>query len=104
MVERITGPTPVPSLRNCTGRLTDGDTVPQPHRPEPAPTRRQLVWGWLCAGLVLALMAVGVLREAFSTSGYPDWFWKGLGWITRLTALTLVCGLYAVDPTTTPLW
>ncbi|HEY9415004.1 MAG TPA: hypothetical protein VIQ30_09625 [Pseudonocardia sp.] len=62
MVERITGPTPVPSLRNCTGRLTDGDTVPQPHRPGPAPTRHEWRVFWLALAVVVLGVLIGVLR------------------------------------------
>ncbi|NBE80281.1 hypothetical protein [Micromonospora rubida] len=46
------GPPPVP----------DGLGVPQPPTAPPAPalTRRQYLIGWLCAALVLVLLAAGI--------------------------------------------
>lgn len=44
--------------------LPDGDTVPHPPRPPDAPalTRRQWLTGWVCVGLVLLAVVIGVLR------------------------------------------
>lgn len=62
MVERSTGPTPVPSLRNCTGRHPDGDTVPQPPRHARQGMSRSERIGWTLAGvIVLILLVVGTL-------------------------------------------
>lgn len=50
--------------RTTDGRLYDGDTLPQPPRPAPAPalTRRQYAIGWACVALVLLAAAIGMLR------------------------------------------
>ena len=50
--------------RTTDGRLYDGDTIPHPPRPAPAPalTRRQYVVGWVCVALVLAAALIGMLR------------------------------------------
>ena len=66
MVERRTGPTPVPSLRNCHGRIPDGRPGPfgVPQRAQAAQqplSRGQLAAGWLVAAIVLALMVAGIL-------------------------------------------
>lgn len=43
-------------------RLVDGDRVPHPPRPiQPPPNRRQYVYGWACAGIVLVLLVVGIV-------------------------------------------
>ncbi|WP_431895307.1 hypothetical protein [Micromonospora haikouensis] len=49
--------------RTTDGRLYDGDTLPQPPRPAPAPpiTRRQWAAGWICTAVVLVLLAAGIL-------------------------------------------
>ncbi|EEP73480.1 hypothetical protein MCAG_03807 [Micromonospora sp. ATCC 39149] len=43
--------------------LPDGHVVPHLPRPAPPPglTRRQYAAGWVCAGLVLVLLAAGIL-------------------------------------------
>ncbi|WP_431897483.1 hypothetical protein [Micromonospora haikouensis] len=43
--------------------LPDGQTVPLAPRPAPAPalTRRQWAAGWICAAVVLVLLAAGIL-------------------------------------------
>jgi hypothetical protein len=57
---------PLPPARPVPGGpppLVDGQTVPHPPRPTGPPvTRRQLVYGLLCAGFILALVLVGVIR------------------------------------------
>lgn len=65
MVERRTGPTPPPSLRNCHGRLADGDTVPhRPRRDRQPLTLEQMLPGLTVAGMVLLLLVLGLLRTA----------------------------------------
>lgn len=65
MVERRTGPTPPVSLRNCTGRVPDNDTVPQPPRTTRQPlTLEQMLPGLTVAAMVLVLVVLGLLRNA----------------------------------------
>jgi hypothetical protein len=41
--------------------IPDGQTVPQPARPvQPPLSRRQYAYGLICAGIVLALVVIGV--------------------------------------------
>ncbi|SCL42163.1 hypothetical protein GA0074692_6843 [Micromonospora pallida] len=41
----------------------DGDTIPQPPRPEPPPvSRQQYAYGGLVVALVVAAIVIGVLR------------------------------------------
>ena len=49
------------STPHATYRLPDGETVPVPQRPASRPvTRRDLVYGWIAALLVLAVMVAGI--------------------------------------------
>ncbi|MGC1212631.1 MAG: hypothetical protein WA890_15330, partial [Micromonospora sp.] len=65
MVERRTGPTPQPSLRNCTGRIPDGHTVKRPRHATRQPLSiEQMLPGLTVAGMVLVLLVLGVLRTA----------------------------------------
>lgn len=59
MVERTTTPHHLVNVHG-TGRLADGQGVPQPPRPPLPLATRQFVCGVICAAIVLALMVAGI--------------------------------------------
>lgn len=61
MVERITDPHHPVSLRHGTGRLPDGQDVPQPE-PAPPVSYAERAWAALFVGIVLAAFVIGALR------------------------------------------